>query len=162
MKKFRHSESNVTDGINENNVQMSDSDIFNRYMRNKNKHRQSIVESPTTNNDVINSINAFIEKEPIEEPCADEVFSIIRYWESKKKEYPILFEIEMVVLAIAPTQVTIERKFSAFAHSYNDYRTSLSQNLLENILLICLNPDLLEIINTEDINHLLINEKSSQ
>lgn len=162
LKRFRHSESNLTDGINENNVQISDSDIFNSYMRNKNKHRQTIVECTTTNNDVINSINTFIAKETFEEPCAEDGFSIIQYWESKKKEYPILFEIAMVILAIAPTQVTIERMFSAFGHLYNDYRTSLSQKLLEDILLICLNLDLLEVVNKEDINNLLIDEKSSQ
>lgn len=114
LKKIRHSELNLNEGINENDVQISDSEIFNRYMQNKNKHRQSVVECTTTNNDVTKSIDIFIRNESIDEACAGDTFSIIQYWESKKKEYPILFEIAMVVVAIAPTQVTIERMFSAF------------------------------------------------
>lgn len=154
LKHFRGSSQNEIDSINAHGKPASNADIFKNYMQSKSKQRQVILENTTTNQELIHSIDTFIQKESFEGAVGDNPFSLITFWENKKKEYPILFELAMVIFSIAPTQVTVERMFSAFAHIFNDYRSSLSQSLLENILLICLNPDLLEEVNGDDIDQL--------
>lgn len=130
-------------------------DIFKEYMLNKNKTRRTILEDTTTDDDLMVAISSFIEKESLE-GAVDDGFCILKYWEAKKKVYPVLHELAMVIFAISPTQVTVERLFSAFALLFSDHRASLSQKLLEDILLICSNQDLLQEVNEDDLNHLLL------
>lgn len=157
MKPFRSSQQNETN--NRNDKKSSDTEIFKQYMKNKGKQRQSTMVNSTTDDEILNSIDLFIEQENIEEFPDCDSWSIITFWQDKKKTYPLLYEIAMVVFGIAPTEVTVERMFSVFAYIYSDYRTKLSQDLLEDILLIILNPDLLEQVNNEDVNHLLFTQK---
>lgn len=162
LKELRGSSQNEISSlsIGEENKLPSNADIFQKYMQSKSKQRKTILESTTTNHDIIRSIDSFIEKEGFE-GASDNSFSLIKFWETKKKEYPILFELVMVINSIAPAQVTVERMFSAFAHIFNDYRASLSQSLLEDILLICLNKDLLEEVNKDDMIQLFNVQQSS-
>lgn len=155
MKALRNSQVNDANTMDENENMASNADIFRNYMKSKGKQRQIVLENTTTNDEFLDSIDSFIERESTEEGTMDDSWSILKFWDSKKKTYPLLYEIAMVIFAIAPTQVTIERLFSVFAHIFNDYRTSLSQRLLEDILMICLNPDLFDEVNAEDINYLL-------
>lgn len=152
MKPLRNAEVSI---MNQNANVDSNADIFRNYMKNKGKHRQMELENTTTNDEFLNSVNSFIERESIEDCTFGDYWSIVHFWDSKKKAYPLLYEVAMVIFAIAPTQVTIERLFSVFAHIFNDHRTSLSQQLLEDILIICLNTDLFEEVNSDDINYLL-------
>lgn len=160
MKLLRKEEVNGTNTMNQNANMDSNTDIFRNYMKNKGKHRQSVLESTTTNDEFLDSIDLFIERENTEDCTFDDSWSILKFWESKKKSHPLLYEVAMVIFAIAPTQVTIERLFSVFAHIFNDHRISLFQPLLEDILIICLNQDLFEEVNTEDMNYLLTTEKN--
>lgn len=159
MKLLRSVEVNEPNTMNQNANMDSNTDIFRNYMKNKGKHRQMVLESTTTNDEFLNSIDLFIEQESTEDCIFDDSWSILKFWDSKKKSYQLLYEVAMVIFAIAPTQVTIERLFSVFAHIFNDHRTSLSQKLLEDILIICLNQDLFEEVNTADMNYLLTTEK---
>lgn len=61
----------------------------------------------------------------------------------------------MIIHAIAPTQITVERNFSVIAYVFNARRSNLSQKLLEDILMIVLNGDLFEIVNQESIDILI-------
>lgn len=161
MKSIRNAEPNESNNMNQSANNSSNMDIFRNYMKNKGKHRQMVLESTTTDDEFLNSIDLFIERENTEDCTFDDSWSILKFWESKKKSYPLLYEMAMVIFAIAPTQVTIERLFSVFAHIFNDHRTSLSQELLEDILIICLNKDLFEEVNSEDINCLLTTQNDA-
>lgn len=68
--------------------------------------------------------------------------SIRAFWEENKKTYPELYEVARIYLAIPPTQSTVERSFSTLSFIYNNRRSSLGQQLLENIILIKLNKEI--------------------
>lgn len=155
IKHFRKSDENDDSIVS---ASQTSHDIFKQYMLNKNKNRRTILEDTTTEADLMVSINSFIEKESLEGAVDDE-FCIMTYWETKKKVYPVLYELAMVIFAISPTQVTVERLFSTFSLLFSDHRASLSQILLEDILLICSNQDLLREVFEEDLNHLLLNKQ---
>lgn len=134
-------------------------DLFAQYMREKSKTRCNLLESTTTDEEVIAMIQTFVKNESIEE--AEESWSIFEYWENNKKTYPILHALAMNIFAAAPTQVAVERTFSVFGHIFNDQRSRLKQDLLEDILMICLNKDLLYEVNDEDMQNLVLAENAS-
>lgn len=155
IKHFRKSNENDDSVVV---VSQTSNDIFKQYMLNKNKNRRTIVQDTTTNAELMVAISCFIEKESLE-GAFDGEFQPLKYWETKKNVYPVLYELAMVIFAISPTQVTVERLFSAFAFLFNHHRVSLSQQLLEDILIICSNPDLLREVNEDDLNHLLLTKE---
>lgn len=68
--------------------------------------------------------------------------SIVDYWLSKKNTHPVLHDIAFIIFAIPPTEVQIERDFSALRNIYGEKRYALSKSRLEDILIIHLNKDL--------------------
>lgn len=80
--------------------------------------------------------------------------SPIDFWESRKEQDSELYKIAMVVFAISATEVEIERDFSKLAHIFSHHRYQLSQNTLQNILLLNLNSDIYRMINEEDLKEL--------
>lgn len=69
--------------------------------------------------------------------------SVLEYWEANKEKMPELYKLASAVIAIPPTQVTVERAFSALALTLTSRRTNLNDELLQDILLIRLNYDLI-------------------
>lgn len=66
------------------------------------------------------------------------------HWKARKSTHPELYELAMVILAAPSTQVSVERAFSALALVLSDLRTGLSDDTLQNILMIKLNGDVFE------------------
>ena len=60
----------------------------------------------------------------------------LQYWEQFKESKRELHEFSQVVLAVQTTQVSVERAFSSLKYILSPLRTSMSEQLLENILLI--------------------------
>lgn len=83
--------------------------------------------------------------------------SVLKYWQSAKKDHPELHKLASVIFSIPPTEVQIERDFSSLNFVFSDRRCSLSRERLEEIMLIHLNRDLFELVNHQDIE--LIREK---
>lgn len=75
-------------------------------------------------------------------------------WETLKDEYPKLYQLSTIIFGIPPTQVTVERSFSAMALIFNPKRGQLRQKLLEDILTIKLNKELIHDINVRDMQAL--------
>lgn len=68
---------------------------------------------------------------------------ILGYWSSAAShEYDALYEVAQLLLSVPATQVSIERAFSTLRFILNDYRTSLGDDSLGNILLVKLNFDM--------------------
>lgn len=80
--------------------------------------------------------------------------SLFEDWEILKAEYPELYQLAMILYGIPPTQVTVERSFSAMAFVFNVKRAQLAQAMLENILTIKLNKELVIKINERDMQAL--------
>lgn len=131
----------------------SSADIFAQYIRNKLKKRNEDLNSTITDDEVLTSIDLFVKDEALQ--TTDDSWSIFKFWAEKKTKYPVLYELAMVIHAIAPTQVTVERNFSVLAYIFNSRRSNLLPKLLEDILMIVLNADLFEILNQENIDILV-------
>lgn len=81
--------------------------------------------------------------------------SILEFWEAQSSEHKCLYELARIIMAIPPSQTTVERAFSLLGYIYNCRRTRLLPQNLENIMMIILNRDLVEQIHQRDLNALL-------
>lgn len=64
------------------------------------------------------------------------------FWKLHAVEYPELNELAHVVFAASPTEVSVERNFSAVTFIFNRYRCNLTDENLNDILFIRLNKDI--------------------
>ncbi|RVE42487.1 hypothetical protein evm_012859 [Chilo suppressalis] len=62
--------------------------------------------------------------------------NIIQFWKSKELSEPQLYRLANTVIATPATQVTVERFFSSLKFILNDLRYNLSNNIVEDILII--------------------------
>lgn len=65
-----------------------------------------------------------------------------KYWYNKRLECPLLYNLARTVLAVAPTEVSVERNFSTLDFILTKKRTSLLDENLEMILFLKLNKSL--------------------
>ncbi|KAL5233767.1 hypothetical protein ACI65C_001177 [Semiaphis heraclei] len=61
---------------------------------------------------------------------------VINYWKDNKIAKPELFELAQILMAVPATQVSVERSFSALKFILSDLRSSISSDILEDILII--------------------------
>lgn len=82
--------------------------------------------------------------------------SILEYWDSKRNEedFQILYNLAMAIFAVPPTEVDIERDFSALKFILTDLRHNLSTETLADILTINLNKPLYLEINENELRAL--------
>ena len=62
--------------------------------------------------------------------------NVLQYWEQFKESKRELYELSQVVLEVPATQVSIERAFPGLKYILSPLRTNMSEQLLEDILLI--------------------------
>lgn len=86
--------------------------------------------------------------------------SILKYWQMKKEENPELFKLAEIIFSVPPTEVQIERDFSALNFVFSDRRCNLSNDRLEDIMVIHLNRDLFESVNRSDIEQIHERERT--
>lgn len=84
---------------------------------------------------------------------------VLKYWESMKDTEPELYKLAMVVFAVPPTEVQIERDFSDLKWIFTERRYNLSQTRLEAILLLHLNKDLFYKVNEKQVRTLQMTAK---
>lgn len=125
----------------------SKDDSFEEALKAKRAKRTEIVKVPI---DPIN-LTTLMEQYERDVPEMNYKQSILKYWEDRKSDDPVLHELACIINTIAPTQVTVERSFSILNLVYNSRRTSLDPMLLEQILLINLNKELVSYINKRDL-----------
>lgn len=70
--------------------------------------------------------------------------STLNFWSRQKINEPDLYKLSKVVNACAPTQVCVERSFSGLAFILNPYRSRLSDEQIEHILVVRQNEDILK------------------
>lgn len=86
--------------------------------------------------------------------------SILHFWEMRKSTNKKLYDVARVICAIPPSQATVERSFSTLSFVFNEKRSKLAQQTLENILLIKLNNDIAKSVNANDMEQLTISQAS--
>lgn len=111
---------------------------------------QSQLNSPkSTLADAIHNFELFVSGAEPRMKCSE---SIQAFWEQNKSTFGSqLYDVASVIFAIPPTQSTVERYFSALKYLFDEHRFNLSEDLLENCLLVHLNPDFYEIAKQKDI-----------
>ena len=58
------------------------------------------------------------------------------YWEQSKESARELYELSPVVLMVLATQASAERAFSGLKYVFSPLQTNMSEQLMEDILLI--------------------------
>ncbi|XP_036317372.1 uncharacterized protein LOC118732350, partial [Rhagoletis pomonella] len=96
-----------------------------------------------TQAEINNTFDAYARIEHLQLPF-QRIDDVLKFWKGKQYTDPELYELSNVCFAVPPTQVTIERAFSTLRLVLTDYRNQLSQETLENILLVKLNPSFLD------------------
>lgn len=146
--------SGTTEPERENSNTNDDSyDDLNEYLNAcDSAYRMSSLNSPNvqsvqnTKQMITEILNDFIGKElPL-------TASILEYWKTKTDTNPELYKLASVLMALPPTQTSVERVFSALALVLTSHRTRLGDENLENILLVRLNHDLLVNNNLRTID----------
>lgn len=62
--------------------------------------------------------------------------NLLAYWHGIKNQFPYVYILAMIVLSVPSSQTSVERLFSSMNFVFNNRRSNLSQDNLENILLI--------------------------
>lgn len=83
--------------------------------------------------------------------------TIYDFWFKFEKDFSELVPLAEIIYAMSPTQVVVERAFSTLNHIFGPLRNQINNQLLEDILVICLNEDLFEIVNQQDITEPILN-----
>lgn len=73
----------------------------------------------------------------------------VEFWCKYKLTEPDLFQVACVINAAAPTQVSVERLFSALSFVLSPQRTRLKDENIDNILVVGQNKELYHLINLE-------------
>lgn len=71
---------------------------------------------------------------------------IHEFWHESRKKIPILYDLASVIMAVPPTEVSVERNFSKLNFILNRFRSRLTDRELEKILYLSLNSDLFDLI----------------
>lgn len=71
---------------------------------------------------------------------------IHEFWHESRKKYPILYDLACIVMAVPPTEVSVERNFSKLNFILNRFRCRLSDKELKKFLFLSLNSDLFDLI----------------
>lgn len=79
---------------------------------------------------------------------------ILSFWESEKERNKNLHQLAMVIYAIPPSETQIERDFSALEFIFSQRRQQLSEEILESILAIHLNPDIFYDITNDKLKEI--------
>lgn len=86
--------------------------------------------------------------------------SIHLFWDSNQNEIgKELYEIACIILSVPPTQASVERSFSGLKFLFSDYRHGLSEQMLENLMIIHLNKDVFYLVKEENLKRLEENLK---
>nr|XP_029721843.1 uncharacterized protein LOC115263054 [Aedes albopictus] len=77
-------------------------------------------------------------------------FDVFEYWKNRQKTHPELSKLALVFQSVPSNQINVERCFSGMALTLTERRTNITDEALENILLIKLNSDLIDEIVPEN------------
>lgn len=80
--------------------------------------------------------------------------SILNYWHATKNEHPQLYELAMIVYAVPPTEVKIERDFLLLNHVYSKRRGQLNLDRLADIMMINLNSGTFHIVKEKELKEM--------
>ena len=81
--------------------------------------------------DIIN-----LQRRLLQQPRLKKDVNILNYWEKEKTKFPELYELVTIVHAVSATQVSVERSFSSLKFILSLQRSNITDQELENVLMI--------------------------
>lgn len=130
----------ISPGMEEKETENDDSeDMLEQIMREleSSQHIGAAIAPRSTDDCILQEIQNFCKM-----GRAKATENIIIKWETDKFSFPILYELARTIMAVAPTEVSVERNFSALDFILTKRRNRLTDENLEMILLIKLNHSL--------------------
>lgn len=82
--------------------------------------------------------------------------NVLKWWETNKNEHNEMYKLATVVLAIPPTEVQIERDFSRLNFVFTDRRSKLTEQNLEDIMIISLNGEVFNLVKQDEQNEMML------
>ncbi|CAK1589123.1 unnamed protein product [Parnassius mnemosyne] len=70
------------------------------------------------------------------EPLLKSTENVLSYWEKARVRFPFLYRLSSIVLAAPITQVSVERLFSSVKFVLSNYRLSMKDDVIEDLLFI--------------------------
>lgn len=136
---------NDTEDSSDEYITMANTTILSNFI----KRKEGRVSADMRPFDIRRAITSFmVEDHQIPEG------TILDFWIINKDKYPELYILAETILTITPTQAVVERSFSALSYVFNSRRNSLSEQMIDDILLISLNKDLFYTIREKDLSSL--------
>lgn len=122
--------------LNENNTELA-AFLANNYGDDSSFDDINTTESENiaASNDIKDILNNFIGEKDSLDTC------VFRYWENNIESKPDLYKLASIIHSVPPTQTSVERAFSAMALILTPLRTRMSNDNLENVLLLRLNKE---------------------
>ena len=124
-------EVNVSDAVDE-------SDEFDEFIKEREQsaavtssEERAVTSKSITHTEFILSLEKYGT-----EPRLNSRLSVLQFWQQKKFEYPELFKLSEIVLAVPMTQVSVERAFSGLRFVLSDLRCAVTSEVLKDIMLI--------------------------
>jgi len=130
------STSGSEDKRNDDPVSINEDDVLYEEAM-KDKYNRSCCDENSSSN----SVSQFLSEVKAYEKnyCTNRLSStcsVLQFWKEHSATFPLLYDIALIVLAAAGTQVTVEQLFSQLKFILNDQRASLSPENVQNILLV--------------------------
>lgn len=116
----------------------SDDDSFQKHMAATAAAKENDA-SMNNAEEAVASFNFMEQLDVYEKSSPFHQMDVLAYWESKKREWPKLYEISTIINSIPPTQTTVERTFSLLGFFFSVRRYNLGAKMLQDILTIKLN-----------------------
>lgn len=101
--------------------------------------------TPSTSSKSVDNIRQQIKMLEIE-PRKHHTYDVWTHWLTRKASHPELYAVAMVVLAAPSNQASVERAFSALSLVLTSHRTQMTDELLEDTLLLKLNKPIVDMI----------------
>lgn len=118
-------------------VSSDDPNVLEQILRNMESAERNLPVEVTADRSLNKEIEQYGEIER-----ANARTNVITEWQARKYDFPILYELAMVVLAVSPTQASVERNFSTLEFVLNKRRNRLTEENLESVLFVKLNKGL--------------------
>ena len=104
-------------------------DPIEKILRQREREREVAINSVTQSSQEFRQILDEFWNQPRVERTVD----ILKYWQEKKFESPLLFSTSEICLALPVTQVSCERSFSGLKYVLSDLRSNLNLAVLKDI-----------------------------
>lgn len=134
--------------MHQDKTQDTSGTMFNSIEERYYKLESKTAANSFNNNDDYTSIREYLEQLQFEDKLPFHL-DVLQFWKNKSYKCETLAKIAEIALAVPATQVSVERAFSALPIVLTKHRRNLSSDNLEHILLLKLNPSVVEIITLE-------------